>query len=68
MVAISFRILTKFLNDRNDDFLKGMMIAQTPEQPRSSTQYFEDKKTSNTIILKNGILDIGTIIFGIAYD
>ena len=67
VVTIAFWKLIKFLNERNNPIiLKGLIIAQSPEQPRSFTQYFEDKNASNTIILKNGILDIGTIIFGIA--
>jgi hypothetical protein len=57
----------KFLNDRYKITHKGQIIYDSaPQNPLSITQYLEVKKVTRDIVLKNFILNVGTIAFGIA--
>jgi len=67
VISIALWKLLKYFNGMYGAIvIDNIKIASSSNTRRGFREYLDDRKATNITIFKNGILDIGTIIFGIA--
>jgi hypothetical protein len=69
IISAVFWKLLKFFDQRSNPIsVRGITIADKPQGGRTRTlgEYIQERKITRGVILSNGLLDFGTMIFGIA--